>query len=57
LQDFGTQHAETLQSLHTKINKNRQKKRGFIQFLTGDLVAIKLINDFKVEYKNKRRIK
>jgi hypothetical protein len=36
LQDFGIQHAETLQSLQIKINKNRQEKRGFIQFLTGD---------------------
>jgi hypothetical protein len=36
LQDFGTHPAETLQSLHTKINKNRQNKCGFIQFLTGD---------------------
>jgi len=30
LQDFGTQHAETLQFLQIKINKNRWEKRGFI---------------------------
>jgi len=40
LQDFGIQHAETLQSLQIKINKNRQEKRGFIQFLTGDFSAL-----------------
>jgi hypothetical protein len=36
LQDFRAHHAETLQSLHTKINNNRTQKRDFIQFLTGD---------------------
>jgi hypothetical protein len=36
LQDFSTHYAETLQSLETKINKNRQQNRNFVQFLTGD---------------------
>jgi hypothetical protein len=39
LQDFRAHHAETLQSLHTKINNNRTQKRDFIQFLTGDFEA------------------
>jgi len=36
LQDFSTYDAETLQFPDTKINKNRQQKRDFMQFLTGD---------------------
>jgi hypothetical protein len=41
LQDFSTHYAETLQSLETKINKNRQQNRNFVQFLTGDCKSSK----------------
>jgi cyclopropane fatty-acyl-phospholipid synthase-like methyltransferase len=40
LQDFSTHYAETLQSLETKINKNRQQNRNFVQFLTGDYFSL-----------------
>jgi len=39
LQDFSALHAETLQSLNTKINTNRMQKCEFVQFLTEDYRA------------------